>query len=170
MAGHVYRTPAGRISVQSVNTIDPAEITDADARMAGFATAAELRGALRGASSLPVYRIAFHRVDEPDPRDELAAQERLSESEFRGLAGALQRLDASSACGPWTAVTLRTIAEHPGVRAGDLAAKLGRETMPFKLDVRKLKARGLTISLETGYRLSPRGQALLGWLDTREPG
>ena len=32
---------------------------------------------------------------------------------------------------------------------------------PFKLDVRKLKGLGLTISLGTGYRLSPRGEAYL---------
>ena len=32
----------------------------------------------------------------------------------------------------------------------------------FKLHVRKLKALGLTRSLEVGYRLSPRGQAYLG--------
>jgi hypothetical protein len=38
---------------------------------------------------------------------------------------------------------------------------VGRETAPFKLDVRKLKNLGLTISLEVGYELSPRGQAFL---------
>ena len=55
---------------------------------------------------------------------------------------------------------LELIAAHPGVRAPDLAARLGRETLAFKIDVRKLKALGLTESLEVGYRLSPRGQAL----------
>ena len=40
-------------------------------------------------------------------------------------------------------------------------AGFGRETQPFKLDVRKLKNLGLTISLEVGYRLSPRGEAYL---------
>jgi hypothetical protein len=55
-------------------------------------------------------------------------------------------------------VTLEVIAASPGVRAADLAARLGRETAPFKLDVRKLKALGLTLSLEVGYRLSPRGE------------
>jgi hypothetical protein len=52
------------------------------------------------------------------------------------------------------------IASSPGVRAEDLARSVGREKMPFKLDVRKLKELGLTESLETGYRLSPRGQAV----------
>ena len=47
------------------------------------------------------------------------------------------------------------------MRAADLAASFGRETQPFKLDVRKLKNLGLTLSLEVGYRLSPRGEAYL---------
>ena len=50
-------------------------------------------------------------------------------------------------------------------RAADLAAGFGRETQPFKLDVRKLKNLGLTLSLEVGYRLSPRGEAYLAALD-----
>jgi len=33
-----------------------------------------LRGDLRGDPELPVYRIEFHRVDEPDPRSVRAAQ------------------------------------------------------------------------------------------------
>ncbi len=35
------------------------------------------------------------------------------------------------------------------------------ETAPFKTNVRKLKALGLTISHDTGYELSPRGRASL---------
>jgi len=42
-----------------------------------------------------------------------------------------------------------------------LAAELNLERAPFKLNVRKLKNLGLTMSLETGYRISPRGEALL---------
>ena len=38
---------------------------------------------------------------------------------------------------------------------------VGREKPPFKRDVRKLKELGLTESLERGYRLSPRGRAVL---------
>ena len=56
---------------------------------------------------------------------------------------------------------LGLIAERPGTRAPDLAASLGRETAPFKADVRKLKELGLTESLLVGYRLSPRGRAYL---------
>jgi len=56
---------------------------------------------------------------------------------------------------------LQTIAQNPNVRAGDLAAALDRERDDFKIDVRKLKALGLTESLEIGYRLSPRGAAFM---------
>ena len=54
---------------------------------------------------------------------------------------------------------LGVIDEHPRTRAGDLAPIFGRELQPFKLDVRKLKNLGLTISHEIGYELSPRGRA-----------
>ncbi len=51
------------------------------------------------------------------------------------------------------------------MRAPDLAASLGRETQPFKTDVRKLKEMGLTESLGVGYRISPRGRTVLARLD-----
>ena len=56
---------------------------------------------------------------------------------------------------------LALIAARPHVRAPDLAASLGWETPPFKANVRKLKALGLTESRDPGYRLSPRGVVVL---------
>ena len=76
-------------------------------------------------------------------------------------------MDRASRHGPWTAPTLRLIAERPETRAADLAAGVGRETLPFKADVRKLKELGLTESLEIGYRLSPRGRVVLAHVDGR---
>ena len=76
----------------------------------------------------------------------------------------MARLDATSRRGPWTERVLELIAVRPAVRAGDLADELGLERLPFKTDVRKLKALGLTESLEVGYRISPRGRA---WLRRR---
>jgi hypothetical protein len=52
------------------------------------------------------------------------------------------------------------------VRAPDLAAARGEETQAFKLDVRKLKALGLTKSLLVGYRISPRGRTVLTALES----
>ncbi|HEY0402430.1 MAG TPA: hypothetical protein VGD09_10460 [Blastococcus sp.] len=68
---------------------------------------------------------------------------------------------AAARARPRTREILRLIADRPGVRAPDLAASLGRETLPFKRDVRKLKELGLTHSLEVGYEISPRGRAYL---------
>jgi hypothetical protein len=157
VAGRRYRTGAGRIEVESVDVVDPGAITDEEARRAGAASAAELLAGLRGSDELPLYRVQFHAVHEPDPRDELAASDDLSTDDVAELDRRLERLDRASPSGPWTATTLALIAARPGVRAGDLAESVGRERDPFKLDVRKLKALGLTISLEVGYRLSPRG-------------
>lgn len=161
LPGRPYRTPAGRVQVTAVDVVAEEQVTDADARAAGHASAAALLADLPRRDGLPLYRVRFHLLDEPDPRAELAADDALSPEDRAAIAARLARLDRAAADGPWTTATLTTIAEHPAVRAGDLAATLGRETQPFKLDVRKLKALGLTESLPVGYRLSPRGRAYL---------
>ena len=161
VAGHRYRTPAGRIAVDTVDVVKPERITERDARRAGFPSAAELRADLRGDDSHPVFRLRVHYVDEPDPRSVLAATDDLSDDNIAELDRRLERLDKASSHGAWTMAVLETIEERPAVRAPDLAASFGRETAPFKIDVRKLKNLGLTLSLAVGYRLSPRGVAYL---------
>ena len=160
VAGRDYRSPAGMLHVESIRPIDPAEITDADAVAGGYADADALRADLRGEPGTPVYEIVLHRAGD-DPRDALAADAELDEVAVAEIAARLDRLDRASAHGPWTRAVLEAISARPAVRAGDLAASFGRETQPFKLDVRKLKALGLTTSLDVGYRLSDRGQAYL---------
>jgi len=164
--GHVYRTAAGRLSVDSVDIVDPARISAADARRAGYRTVGELVADLRGDPTLPVYRLLVRPADGSDPRADLAANGAMSVDEAAAISARLERLDRASSHGPWTAVTLALIAGHPAVRAGDLAASVGREKLPFKLDVRKLKNLGLTTSLDIGYRLSPRGTAYLATVAT----
>jgi hypothetical protein len=111
---------------------------------------------------LPLYRVTFDAVAEADPRDDPAMSDDLTEADVAELDRRLARLDAAGPDGPWTAAVLELIAARPGVRAADLAASLGRDRLAFKADVRRLKRLGLTISLEVGYRLSPRGAAYLG--------
>lgn len=164
-AGNTYRTAAGLIAVDEVTVISPSKITKRDAVAAGYGNADAARAALHGDPSIPVYRLRIRPVLDPDPRDELAADDHLDPSGVAAISARLQRLDAASSHGPWTLATLRVIASHPEVRAPDLAASFGRETHPFKLDVRKLKNLGLTISLRIGYRLSPRGAAYLAAID-----
>jgi hypothetical protein len=159
VAGHVYRTAAGRLLVTAVDVVDPARVTAADARLSGCTGPAELVAALRGQPDWPLYRLSVRPATGPDERAELAAQDRLDLDAVAALTARLARLDRASSHGPWTTTTLDLIAKHPAVRAGDLAASLGREMHSFKVDVRKLKNLGLTISLEVGYRLSPRGVA-----------
>lgn len=161
VAGRRYRTGTSMIEVESVDVVDPATITADDARHAGYPGAAELVAGLRGDPDAPVYRIAFHRLDEPDPRQRLADDDTLTRDDVAEIARRLARLDRASPTGPWTGATLAAIAAQPGVRAGDLAAAQDRDRLSFKKDVRKLKALGLTESLPVGYRLSPRGTAYL---------
>ena len=72
----------------------------------------------------------------------------------------LDRWDAATEI-PWTRKYLEMIGANETVRAPDLAARVGLEVPRFKRRVRQLKGLGLTISLDVGYRLSPRGRAYL---------
>lgn len=160
-AGNVYRTAVGRVIVESVNEVSPDRIRPADARAAGYRTVAEAMADLRGDESDPVYLLRLRPVDQPDPRDVLAHDADLSTTDIEEISRRLARYDSASPRGPWTEETLDIIHRRPAIRAGDLAEELGRDMPPFKVDVRKLKNLGLTLSLEKGYRLSPRGEAYL---------
>ena len=150
--GGRYATGAGDLVVDSIDVFRARDVSDADARRAGFASSDAMTSELRWADDDEVFRIAFHRED-PAPRK---PPPQLDDDT---ITARLNRLDANSDVGPWTRATLRLIGDKPAVRAGDLAIELGRERLPFKADVRKLKALGLTESLEVGYRLSGRGRA-----------
>ena len=58
---------------------------------------------------------------------------------------------------------LTWIRDHPRVVSRELAAQREVDLLPLKVDIRKLKALGLTISHDVGYELSPRGAAYLAW-------
>jgi hypothetical protein len=160
--GGRYRTGgsgAGLVEVDSVDIVDPAAISAEDARLAGYATVADVVRDLRGDPDGRVFRIALHPLDEPDPRSVLAADDRLSSADVAEIGRRLARLDKASPRGPWTAATLAAIAERPDVVATELAASAGLPRDIFKRNVRSLKALGLTLSQPVGYRLSPRGKA-----------
>ena len=158
-AGGRQRTPAGVVAFDAVAPVAREALTDADARAAGLSGLDELLQLVDRRSTGEIYRIDLHLAG-PDPR--VALRESTPDSdEVAEVARRLDRLDRASRHGPWTAAVLQAIADNPGVRAADLAASFGRERDPFKLDVRKLKELGLTESLRPGYRLSPRGRAVL---------
>ncbi|MEP7309230.1 MAG: hypothetical protein ABJA98_27315 [Acidobacteriota bacterium] len=156
-AGGTLLTAIGQLTIGQVDLVDVDEITLAQARKAGYTSVDELLADL-GERPGQLYRIELGAVA-ADPR--LALREQApSPSEAKAILDKLERMDGH-APQPWTLATLELLEARPGVRAGDLAAHLGMERLSFKANVRKLKALGLTISLETGYELAPRGRVIL---------
>lgn len=159
-AGASLRTAIGLVEVLAIERVEISRLDDDQARRAGYESLAALRAELERHDGESIFRIELRHAGE-DPRVALRERSILDAAEWAALARRLERMDARSESGPWTREVLRAIAEQPGRRAGDLAAALGQERLPFKARVRRLKELGLTESLEIGYRLSPRGEALL---------
>jgi GNAT superfamily N-acetyltransferase len=78
------------------------------------------------------------------------------------------QLDRMDQPGPWTRACLRAIRRHPEVPSQVLAAGLRADVAELKPRIRRLNALGLTESVERGYRLSPRGRAMLETAPERE--
>lgn len=159
-SGGSLMTSVGQLHIASVRPVNLKEISEKDARHAGFGSLAELLTELRQRSAGRFYRIELGPL-RADPRFALRSEARLNKNALRDLSERLQRLDVHSVYGPWTIRTLEIILLHPGVRAGDICALIDQTIDRFKPNVRKLKNLGLTESLEIGYRLSPRGIAFL---------
>jgi len=155
-------TRFGVIAIDSVEEVaDASAITHQQAVEAGER---DLSTLLRWLDKRPedrLFRIGV-RYGGPDPRLALRGQ-RPDGPELALIALALDRMDAARSTGPWTRQILTWIRDNPAVVSKVLAQLLGRELQPMKADIRKLKALGLTISLEVGYQLSPRGAAYLDW-------
>lgn len=160
VVGNQYRSTAGMLEVDTCDVIDDADITDVDARLAGRESAVDALEQLGPTTpDTLLYLVRFHLAG-PDPRTQLA-QTIPTGDDLAEVLTRLARLDKASKIGPWTRSVLQVIHDQPAVRAPDLAGGFGRETKPFKLDVRKLKGLGLTQSQRIGYNLSPRGLAVL---------
>jgi hypothetical protein len=158
--GGTLRTHVGMLEIVDVAQVELDDVTDEDARRSGAADREQVIAELTKKVEGDFYRVRL-RYGGADPRLALRVNDDLSEADVIALTAKLDRLDRSATDGAWTRQTMRLIADHPHVRAPDLAAAVGRETAPFKNDVRKLKALGLTISHSPGYELSPRGHELL---------
>ena len=160
LQGTRLRTAIGLVEVTAVEQTTIDAVTDEDAQRAGSASLDELVAFLQRHPERTVFRIGL-RYAGPDPRLALREDPELAQDDRARLTARLARFDRASRRGPWTATALEIIGRRPGVRAADLAHDLGVETVVLKRDVRKLKELGLTESLETGYRLSPRGRSFL---------
>jgi hypothetical protein len=153
--GASLRTPAGVLRLDRVAVVEEEDITSEDVRRTGMSVD-ELRASIAGEGTL--LRIELRLAGE-DPR--IALRERRPEhSELEAIVATLVRIDAASAS-PWTTRYRQLIATQPGVVSWVLAPQVDAEVPPFKRRVRRLKELGLTESLDVGYRLSPRGRAVL---------
>ena len=162
-AGGTLLTPIGQISIKLVESVSLSQISAVDARQAGYGSRAALLEELQRRSTGDIYRIELGSIG-PDPRIMLRETRVASKAEHQNLQGRLRGLDERAIGGAWTFRTLEMLASNPGVRARDLCGLIGQDKERFKINVRKLKNLGLTESLGTGYRLSPRGRALLNTL------
>jgi hypothetical protein len=159
--GGTQRTAAGTIHIDSV-TEHPGDyrVTAAQARAAGFPDATSAQAALDRRPAKHTYVIEVSYLA-PDERPALAADDALTDDDVTAISARLSRLDAASSTGPWTRRYLDLVRSNEAVRAPDLAAREDLDVPRFKRRVRQLKALGLTISLDVGYRISPRGKAFL---------
>ena len=146
------------IEVDTIEMMPFHAITKADVRRAGAKDRDALRA--RAAHAGPIeddtllYRIEFHVVGAKLEREDAPVDD-----EHVGMVIAkLDRMDARAKTGPWTRRVLQLIDERPGTVSTELAEIVGRPRPEFKTDVRKLKALGLTESLEIGYLLTSLGK------------
>ena len=157
--GGSLMTPVGKLHIESVTPIALETISEVDARQAGHESREALMIELSRREHGQIYRIQLGALV-PDPRIALRASPATG-VELQELRKRLNRLDSYADSGAWTFRVLEVLNSHSGVRAGDICGIVGQDKEQFKRNVRKLKNLGLTESLSIGYRLSPRGEALL---------
>jgi hypothetical protein len=162
--GSRFTTSAGVVEVTSISRADEQQLTEQDAAEAGFDSVADLIKWCRAKGNGDLYRIGITLAG-PDPRIELRRKDNLDPADVTTLNAKLDRMDRAAE-NPWTRNTLRQIQRMPGVVSTELAAEVGQERQAYKIRVRRLKALGLTESLDRGYRLSPRGQGYLAALES----
>jgi hypothetical protein len=164
--GSRFTTSAGVVEVTSITPADEQQLTERDADEAGFGSVADLIRWCRAKGNGDLYRIGIALAG-PDPRIQLRHTNNLEAADVAALNAKLDRMDRAAEQ-PWTRSTLRQIQRLPGVVSTELAAEVDQERGAYKLRVRRLKALGLTESLERGYRLSPRGEAYLAALQATD--
>lgn len=155
--GGRYRVhPIGVVQVEAISIIREHELTPTDALSAGFASLQEMTAYLKPPPG-ELFKVTLRHAGQADHVD-AAMNGRMTKDE---IADTLRRISRLEKNGAWVKRTMKLIEKHPQVAASQLAKKLKRETLPFKVDVRKLKRLGLTMSFEVGYELSPKGKMFL---------
>jgi hypothetical protein len=158
--GGRYRVAGMLLEATDVREVRSGDITDAEAVRAGALDASSLLARMKIVDGEQmVWRVELRYLG-ADDRAERRSDDLLDPDQVAEVKARLDRMDRRSGTA-WTQQTLRLIERYPGIVSTALARQVGKERMQFKTDVRKLKELGLTESLEVGYRLSPRGEAVL---------
>jgi len=160
LEGTLLHTSIGLLEIQKIEIVEEADITSDDVRDTGFESKTELLQSFQKVEGGNIYRISV-RFHSPDPRIELRENANLSDQEFDEIQKKLNRLDANSTFGNWTYTILKVIRDNPKKRAVELAKMTGFQKEWLKINIRKLKNMGLTISFDEGYGLSPLGTVVL---------
>lgn len=162
----LQKTSIGLVKIGIITAVEEAAISETESHRAGFQSREQLAKSLRQSSGT-IYRIEV-RYHSEDPRIALREQDKLSESHFQDLLQKLNRLDKHCKTGIWTYQVLSAIQTNPRKRAIDLSKDTGFEKEILKLNVRKLKNLGLTISHTIGYEIAPLGHLFLERLKSED--
>jgi hypothetical protein len=163
-AGTLLRTAIGEVMILDIRIVEQREITSRDATKAGFEDKEQLLKSLKPFSDDDgmIFRIGV-RYHGEDPRIQLRGNDTLTPQQVSEIKQKLDRLDSYSKTGPWTRKVLLMIQKNPNKRSVDLAEQSGYEKAWLKLNIRKLKNLGLTISHVIGYEISPSGEAFIAY-------
>src|SRR6188768_2534128 len=99
-AGGTQMTQGGVVGIDSVEVVAEDDISDQDARDAGYPSRDKLLSGLSYRDDA-IYRIRVHWGGE-DPRISLRENDDLTETELKEIIGKLRKLDKNSKRGPWT--------------------------------------------------------------------
>ncbi|MGJ1415184.1 ASCH domain-containing protein [Sphingobacterium multivorum] len=154
--GSLLHTSIGLVKIHKIEAVNENDITSKDLLEAGFTDKKHLQQSFTHNSKGTIFKISISYHSE-DPRIKLREQSELSEQQFFDLKMKLERLDNHSKQGHWTEKILLTIKDNPSLHAIGIAKLTGFEKEWLKLNIRKLKNLGLTISHNIGYELSPLG-------------
>lgn len=165
--GTLLKTSIGLVEINDIEVVEEHDISDADAIQAGFTGKQQLLKSFPSNTKALIFKISVSYHSE-DPRIELREQTNLTHEEFNKLKQKLERLDYFSKQGAWTISVLHTIKDNPHLPAIEISKLLGFEKEWLKLNIRKLKNLGLTISHHAGYEISPFGKLFVEKLASEE--
>ena len=158
--GSLIITSIGQVEILDIQVVDLDNVSAEDAINAGYTELSELVKVLDSNRVGQLYKITV-KYHSPDPRIKLRSQSDLSVDDIDQIILKLERLDKYSKDGKWTLNVLQAIRDNPKLKAQLLSQILSTEKDKLKLNVRKLKNLGLTISHKEGYSISPRGKIIL---------